>query len=894
MRFPTVYIASQQIDLQQGELNKLLSNHAIVNAENIAARASSASTVIKAPGTRHNRRVFGNLHLGTSSQKITLNTPARIEVEGTVILKGNFRFIKAEQQGDQITYHFIIIGQNSWAKLLSERALSDLDLSDYDHYLSAEVILWSQANADKSVFLYTHPQPPATGSVEPRHFHLALNVRRLLHLIFNAAGYRLVSDFVDSDFFERLWFYPSFQEKNNTEWELLEVKAGNSAAINHTTGGGDPDYNEITIPFDYDNNEYTNPGTGELENTGLKDPSNNYNTTTYSYTVSRAGGYAVRVELPFDNSDVLADQNFTQLHIDGNLQEQIILTRTQLQDNDKRLEVHFREIYLRVGQTISFRFFYDHPNAASFPRTYTVEPFKGKISIQAITDLANYELVKLNEYYPMSAQQVALVKDLALLFQLEFATNEAIKTVYCEPDANFYGSKQRDISHIVDLNKKITVSKYADAQKERFTFQYAGQTEPAQIFNSVGKKGAQAVQLEFFARSSYTEALAQYAGIQVLEIPGANQLFYYHGSQSVQKHQLYRINNDDVVQPGPTVIPQVSALPDTAFSDDRVNLNFEDDQVPGLLSVYYASLPNRLSLQKVVVAYCAWSIIDIAAIEAEGGNKESGFRQKYYHPEHGQLRLTKIENYDAARQGSVKSAFVQDISSPAIPVSAGTHQAAPALAVQSNISKVYVNRVDEFANPLSIGYTLTIEHLGVISEYAKVQFPYFEDIDWSTALTDPNGFVNLVKPTGNPPTAESAIRNNANVNARISTPSLAPIGVVPLHFYADNYLHPVWIAGYGYEDAIEEGDNIVIEATARSLSAGNFTANVKFELEIIGEGLPQQSTPQLMNVNQEVTVNFLSSTLFAGFYTYRLKLLSDYQGSYQEVDSITAKLIVRG
>lgn len=891
---PVVYIANQRVDLVENDLDKLLTTHSITDAEQLDSRSSSVSTVIKATGSRANRLLFGNLHQITGVERILAGVEARIEYQGVTYLKGQYLPVKTKRQGNQLEYHFMIVGQNSWSQIVAQKLLSEIDWSDYDHYLSAEVILWSQSNVANSVFLYTHPQPSNELQVRPSEFQLALNVRRLFKEIFTKAGYRLDSDFIDSDYFSRFWFHPEFKEKDSEYWAKKEAIAGNETAMNHTTPAGSGIQQiEVPLAFDLDQPEIT--VSSELVNTGFKDPGSHFDTVAEKYTVSEDGGYRVRFR--YDSSgSTRSDVNTIRLFVDGFLQEQVTLSNQDIVDKEGLIDIQFQDLFLKAGQEITLTMVYVHNYSTSTFRTYLADPYAISLSVTALTGLTNYERVDIGKYYLPDANQLDFIRDCAVLFNLQFITDEATKTVMCEPDGNFYSDVQESIDSKIDLSKTIETRKRQNDQRIRdVLFRYVDDEEGERVTNASDLGETEDIELKFFRKSDLVDALLLYKGANVLDGSPRNNLFYYSGSKAVQKHTVYRFNNDYTYQPGPNVIAQVEWLPDIRFSDGTINLNFLDVETDGLASLFYSSLASRIQQgQKLLEAFINWSLIDIASIDSGAGETDNALRKAYHSHDHGRLRLIEIENYDAAKRGSTKSLFAQDFPNSEFAVSPTSHGGLTALADKFTIiANVYVERISSFPNPVDIGYTIDLEQVGEIAEYATILWDHYESLDNVTILTNPNDFRTLSKALGSGDLADDAIRDNPNITAVVTPHSVNHLGLAPLHFYSDGFTHPVWISGYGYFNSINAGQEFELSVFYRSLSSGIYSTSTCYaELEFLDPPINNIGSTFSVPINTDGAYVFTVNLSDQGIYTYTIYLYSDYQGAMQLVDQITAKLYV--
>ena len=222
-------IGGNEIDLFDTDKLRLAVTRSIDEIQKTEKSNASRSKTIVIPGTKRNDLALGFGQDVNSVTAISQNQKpdAVLEVGGTIIIEGFARATKRVIKNSENTheYHLILIGDNGeWKHSINGLNLRDLDYSEFDH-------VYNKANIDDSELTdssggpltkpdIVYPLINYGGTLDMPHpvqsnrdLHTvriknrfpAIQKRSLLLKIFNNAGFKIKSDFIDSDFFSRLY-----------------------------------------------------------------------------------------------------------------------------------------------------------------------------------------------------------------------------------------------------------------------------------------------------------------------------------------------------------------------------------------------------------------------------------------------------------------------------------------------------------------------------------------------------------------------------------------------------------------------------------------------------------------------------------------------------------------
>lgn len=219
-----LFIDDQRVDTDSAsEVSVSLSVSVVTDPRR--SRAGYTRTV-RLPATSANDAIFGHagdIHAAAHFNK-TSHT-GRVEHEGCVLIEGPLTLSRAER-GNFYEVH-IIGATREWAAMASVYHLSTLPF-DWERSLTAATIADSWTDSGPVRFLPVARQSgggnyssgglvPSARILSTDDYHPFLHAGTLLRAIFAAAGYTVESDFVDGEFFDKLYVsgnYPSRDVSN--------------------------------------------------------------------------------------------------------------------------------------------------------------------------------------------------------------------------------------------------------------------------------------------------------------------------------------------------------------------------------------------------------------------------------------------------------------------------------------------------------------------------------------------------------------------------------------------------------------------------------------------------------------------------------------------------------
>ncbi len=471
MKEAKIFIGGEQVDLFDRDKLRLALTYSIADINKIESRSSGTSKTITLPATHNNNKIFGFGTDVNSSGALDQNErrTAHIEVGGTVLLRGfakiNKNIVKNRNNIGQ--YQVVIIGDNGdWKEKLSENNVNELDYSDQDHIYNKANIDLSETVSTNRDYVYplinygaTLGGHPVTGNnnvhdvlVEDRF--PALNVKRIFDRMFNGIGYKIDSNFLNSDFFKKLYL-PFTNElfrhvDNFREDNLFRAGLLSDLPFNSITSGS-----TITVPFDNETVEFFDTG-------------NNFDTSTFEYTVHEKSEQNFKCQIEVSVLDQVQDITFAKLEI---LKNGITLISTGdffLNDNQTiilNLETGFVTFNKNDKISVSFRI-----STVVF-RTAILRKQNTFFSNDIVPTITANTNVEFNENLP-DINQLDFIKGIKDLFNLYFLSDVDTRTVFIEPRDEFYKSRAIDWTDKFDKSKDEIITYLNDKLKKKITYRY--------------------------------------------------------------------------------------------------------------------------------------------------------------------------------------------------------------------------------------------------------------------------------------------------------------------------------------------------------------------------------------------------------------------------------------
>lgn len=684
MKDAKIFIGGEQVDLFDRDKLRLALTYSIADINKIETRSSGFSKTVTVPRSHNNDLIFG---FGTdinSSDAYSQNErrAAYIEVGGTVLLRGvaktNKNTVKNADNTGQ--YEFVIIGDNAdWKEQLSENNINELDYSDQDHVLNKANIDTSETVSTTRDYVYpliNYGMPvgghPVTGNfdihditVEDRY--PAFNIKSMFDKMFLNIGYKVESDFMNTDFFKRLYLpftnqlfkHPSSFKDDN----LFKVGLSGDQVIVDFYGvwNWTPDLdNETGIFFD----------TGD----DFDDSNIHLGTPKFGYTV-------------FENSI----QKFTgQLHynstVDGTIRLFIfkngsLVKVTGFQDMvaNESGTIKIQTDFIKVLKNDRIELEYEINSGSQFILgTMTFKElnsyFSNDISLQILEDTD----VGLNDNLP-DINQLDFVKGIKDLFNLYFLSDTEARTVFIEPRDDFYKtraidwtdkldkSRDEEITHLNDKLKKIITYQYVSDSGDGWTKQLEKERDVILASNEITNankfvKGEQKAGTNIFASTIMRPF--DYIGLVASKVPTLNtdaiiprdisekstnfrtRILYYDGVRSTDTGESWFFEGIER-----TNYPYFYSVDVTKDNDNSLYYD-NTRRSRGLFNKYYENLHDTLDNGRLYAAFFNLNDSDIANIDFR---IPIFVKNTYY-------LLNKIVNYDPLLNVTTKVELIRATS----------------------------------------------------------------------------------------------------------------------------------------------------------------------------------------------------------------------------------------
>ena len=235
------------VDLDLFENESVLVSKSVVEVQDFTKRTSEYTKLFRIPGTPTNAGLLGNIfkiNLTDSSFNPKLKTSAAITINGNVVIRGNIRLESIYLSDKRHEYEIVLYAQlGDLASNIKDKNMCDLDLSAWNHTNTYDTILSSWVGliyGGDILYPFIHQGYDTdnvsdlpdiefgtgsgyfndSGSPLPSYyFKPAMRVNRLVEEIVKQAGYKVKSDFMDTDYFNKLYMPMTFNDVNGPSSE---------------------------------------------------------------------------------------------------------------------------------------------------------------------------------------------------------------------------------------------------------------------------------------------------------------------------------------------------------------------------------------------------------------------------------------------------------------------------------------------------------------------------------------------------------------------------------------------------------------------------------------------------------------------------------------------------
>lgn len=491
-------VNGQRVDLGEGV--DIALNKSIADIRNPETRSSDFSKTLTIPGTAQNNKVFNHIFdiandiIGSGQYNPDFNPNKKADcillVDGMPQISGFIRLTEIINNDDRIEYNCTIHGEGANLFTDLENAkLNELDFSEYNHTCN---IINIKDSWDNQIYIDGSPQSFEYGrgyvwtQVLPKRTILntdindwkaddhtpALYAKTIVDKIFATKGYKYTSDsFFTSNRFKRLIvpFANNGLEASGATDRLFQAETTGTTFTSGTT--------DFTIPFGNDS------ASGNFDN------GNNYNTTSYEYTVPVGGVYAFYFapNITFTAPTPLASPVDTILEFSFVINGSTTITQLIDSNNVDDTTWTFTDVRniqrtFNAGDTVKVRIdtiqYYDSNFLAQ------VIPY-GTLAISAGTYFYNgtsAKSIKYNEtvdfgfFFGDKNTQRDFMLSLVRMFNLYVEQTDA-KTLRFVPRDDFYNGTKQDWSQLLDYDQPHEIVPMGELQNNPYVFTYKEGTD---------------------------------------------------------------------------------------------------------------------------------------------------------------------------------------------------------------------------------------------------------------------------------------------------------------------------------------------------------------------------------------------------------------------------------
>ena len=365
------------LDITTSENFPLSLSYSHFDVRSFSRRTGSFSKTFKIPATKKNNKLFNHIYEygHVDSQNSYGKIPATIFADNLPIITGKLRITQIFRDKDILEYECLFLGNNmDWADTIKGLNLSELKFSnqtytDYDSIIETDYSFSDprtqpfsnySTNVDHIIYpLITVGEGDADANrVMSSDFIPHVYIKSVWNKIFNAQGYKVVSTFCDSDFFENLVMPLIFQKpKSVTDVSLGKVRQVEQELL-HTIDVSENYGNSVNVPRDINNSSYTI----DFVDSGLAFGGGSTSAINLEFVAAGIGNQFIIQDDAPNASDTVGNAQKGHTHAadsDGNVRSNMLCVASQ-SSGVFRLTGSI-EFKVRAGQQDTINFFGEKP-----------------------------------------------------------------------------------------------------------------------------------------------------------------------------------------------------------------------------------------------------------------------------------------------------------------------------------------------------------------------------------------------------------------------------------------------------------------------------------------------------------------------------------------------------
>ena len=698
-------VNKQPIEL--GDAFDIAITKSIADIRNPESRSSDYSKTLTIPGTAQNNKVFNHIFevandiIGSGQYNPDFNPNKKADcivlVDGMPQIEGFIRLTEIIANNGRIEYNCTIHGESANLFTDLENAkLNELDFSEYNHTCNITNIKdsWDskiKVNGSDVSFAYgngyvwTQALPKrSTLNADVNDWKAAdhtpaLYAKTIVDKIFSTKGYKYTDDsFFTSNRFKRL-IVPYSNNALATSPSGVTDRLFQAEVSGTTTITGDTTFNGIgdTVPFSNDS------ASGNFDN------GNNYNNSTYKYTVPTGGKYTFYMRLKANrvSNEPNGWQQYAYFVVyNSTTQQKYSLNFTSnfgsgfptTQNNwDDTQAVSFNanagdEIYVYFRLVRS-----EYLRSQGLPDSYDTIILEANTyfyNASSAASIAYNETVDFGFFFSDKFSQRDFMVSLVRMFNLYVEQTDA-KTLRFVPRDDFYNGTNKDWSKLLDYDQEQEIVPMGDLQNNPYIFTYkeGTDTKSKEYKESTTRVyGDRSLQVDNDFIKSEKKIEVSFSSTPIVNIndkyfsicgddKGKHtddlRILYYNGLRQVGAYYLY-----DTTKPSQ---PNLLFYPVTTHMDNPYNMGF--DLNFGIPIIPFLPLGFKYSNQNLVNVYYYKTIAEIIDKNSKifrgyfriTPNEFANIRFNSLYFFEGQYwRLNKVIDYNPLREGLTKCEFL--------------------------------------------------------------------------------------------------------------------------------------------------------------------------------------------------------------------------------------------
>jgi hypothetical protein len=512
-KYLNIFIDDQLLDLKSIEDFSISISYRLEDPQDFQSKKSSEAFNVSVPATINNDRITNSFH-NSSVEDMTSDNLFRsfrravIEANGYELLTGKALLTKAVHTNKPTEYEFSFFGNNGdWIIGLRESTLFDfLKHIQFSFTKQRIVESWQYDGTDESLPFVFAPcrfgtpmddyfpsvgLPQSDRNMKPEYMRPALSKYWILYWGFKSLGYKISSDFLDSEYFRRQvmpWTWGNFLYSEGTKLDTLDFLAKSTETVHMLnqdfTGFWDVKASNDSIDGAFDNNGVYEYSTLLKEMKWTYLPSFNYGSLEARFYINMpisgvaTANSTVELRIQWFKNGVRIINSISD---NGNGTEVLILEAPSIAGRREfqGVKEDFFSAVVDPGDTISAKFYlHTFKSGTGIARIHmSVDAFElefFRIPLGGVINFENYTGFKKHKFLDFLG---GIVDE----FNLQIQTDAVSKIVYMEPahpysltndfsvkTGGYFNGKHLDWSQKQDLSKESTIELFSESERELY------------------------------------------------------------------------------------------------------------------------------------------------------------------------------------------------------------------------------------------------------------------------------------------------------------------------------------------------------------------------------------------------------------------------------------------